>query len=366
MNPCVVERLTRTLLALSVACGATAANPPATAILGRPVDDPGAPLNLPVYAPAQLPGAGLRGHDFFYTGQYDFRNPTQRLVMVRGGRITWEYAIPTHAADAGRTLQEFSDATLLPDGRVAFARKTGAGVVGPDGRLLWNYDAPAGCEVHVCQPLSGDRVLVIQNGLPARLMVIHTPDGRKETEFELPTNGNAKMVHTQFRRARMTAAGAFLVAHHDQDEVVEYNAQGRAIWRVAARIPWCAVRLRGGHTLISSHDAYVREVDAEGRVVWEFTQKDVPDIAVWCLQEASRLDNGNTLISNWCPVGVVDAQGAKASEKWQSTVQALEVTADKKVVWALRAWTPPVDLGPATVVQLLDAQTGRPMAGQQR
>ena len=53
-------------------------------------------------------------------------------------------------------------------------------------------------------------------------------------------------------------------------------------------------------------------------------------------KEAARLENGNTLISNWCPVGVVDAKGAKATSKWPSTVQLLEVTPDKKIVWALR------------------------------
>ncbi|MGA2149274.1 MAG: hypothetical protein ABSH49_30415 [Bryobacteraceae bacterium] len=35
-------------------------------------------------------------------------------------------------------------------------------------------------------------------------------------------------------------------------------------------------------------------------------------------------------------------------------VQAFEVTPDKKVVWALRAWGNPVDLGPSTTNQLLD------------
>ena len=102
------------------------------------------------------------------------------------------------------------------------------------------------------------------------------------------------------------------------------------IWSVAARIPWDAVRLHNGNTLISSHDAYVREVNPKGETVWEFTQKDVPDIALWCLQEANRLANGNTVMSNWCPVGVVDATGAKAPHKWPTTVQVIEVTPGKK------------------------------------
>jgi PQQ-like domain len=342
------------LLCALLALNASAANPPATSALGRPADDPGAPLNLESYSPESLPGNGLSQHPFFYTGQYDFRNPVQKMVIVREGKIAWSYEIPTGGANAAKVLQEFSDATLLSNGNAVFARKTGAGEVTPDKKLIWNYDAPEGCEVHVCQPLGLDRVMIVQNGLPAKLMIINTVTGKTEKEFALPTNGNPKSVHTQFRRAHLTKAGTFLVAHHDQDKVVEYDADGKEIWSVAARIPWDAVRLHNGNTLISSHECYVREVNPKGETVWEFTQKDAPEIALWCLQEASRLENGNTVISNWCPVGVVDAKGAKAMAKWPSTVQVLEVTPGKKIVWALRSWTPPADLGPATVIQLLD------------
>jgi hypothetical protein len=39
-------------------------------------------------------------------------------------------------------------------------------------------------------------------------------------------------------------------------------------------------------------------------------------------------------------------------------VQILEVTPDKKVVWGLREWKDPNDLGPASAIQLLD-EAGR-------
>jgi hypothetical protein len=342
------------LLAVAVSnASAAVTNAPATDPLARPANDPGAPLNLESYSPAMLPGNGLSQHPFLYAGQYDFRNPVQKIFIVRDGKITWTYEIPTYASDDAKTLQEISDATLVSNGNVTFARKTGAGVVTQDKKLIWNYDAPPGCEVHVCKPVGLDRVMIVQNGRPAKLMIINIVTGKTEKEFELPTDPKG-VVHTQFRRAHMTLAGTFLVAHHDQDKVVEYDANGKEIWSVAAHIPWDAVRLHNGNTLISSHDAYVREVNPKGETVWEFTQKDAPGIALWTLPEASRLENGNTLISNWCPVGVVDAKGAKATAKWPSTVQLLEVTPDKKIVWALRAWTPPADLGPATTIQLLD------------
>jgi hypothetical protein len=337
----------------SAAAGVT--NSPATDPLARPAKDPGAPLNMESYSPATLPNSDLSRHPFLYAGQYNYPKPVQTIFIVRGGKIVWTYEIPTYASDATKTLQEISDATLVSNGNVTFARKTGAGVVTADRKLIWNYDAPPGCEVHVCKPIGLDRVMIVQNGHPAKLMIINFVTGKTEKEFELPVSSDPKSpVHTQFRRAHMTQAGTFLVAHHDQDKVVEYDANGKEFWSVAAHIPWDAVRLHNGNTLITSHDAYVREVNPKGETVWEFTQKDADGIALWTLPEAARLENGNTLISNWCPAGVVDEKGAKAPAKWPTTVQLLEVTPDKKIVWALRSWTPPADLGPATTIQLLD------------
>ncbi len=129
-----------------IALNGTAANLPPMSALNRSSNDPGAPLNLDSYSPEVLPGKGLEQHPFFYTGQYDFRHSVQRMVVVREGRIVWFYEIPTNASDSGKTLQEFSDATMLSNGNVVFARKTGAGEVTPDKKLIWNYDAPKGCE----------------------------------------------------------------------------------------------------------------------------------------------------------------------------------------------------------------------------
>jgi hypothetical protein len=323
----------------------------------------GAPLNLPSYSPASLPGRGLDQHPFFYTGQWDFRHPVQRMVIVRGGRIVWSYEIPTR--DASGTLQELSDATLLSNGNVVFARKTGAGEITAGKELIWNYDAPRGFEVHVAQPIGTDRIMIVQNGIPATLMVINIATHKTETQFVLPTNGDPKAVHTQFRRVQYTRAGTFLAAHHDQNKVVEYDATGREIWSVAVPNPFDAVRLANGDTLVSSHNSFVREVNPEGRTVWEFGQRDVPGIALFSLQEANRLANGDTVISNWVPNGIVDAAGAKDPSKWPTSVQVLEVTPDKRVVWALRSWAPPADLGPATVIQLLD-EPGIPESQEQQ
>jgi hypothetical protein len=39
---------------------------------------------------------------------------------------------------------------------------------------------------------------------------------------------------------------------------------------------------------------------------------------------------------------------------WPATVQVLEVTPARKVVWALRSWNGEGDLGPSSSIQILD------------
>ncbi|MEY4490038.1 MAG: hypothetical protein RIQ79_2546 [Verrucomicrobiota bacterium] len=304
-------------------------------------------------SPAVLPGNGLSQHPFLYAGEWDYRKPDQTIFIIRDGKVAWTYSIPIK--DAVGTLQEWGDATLLSNGNVLFARKTGAGLVTPDKKLLWNFDAPPGTEVHIAQPLGLDRVLLVQNGDPARLFIIEIATGKIVKDLALPTPHPEKS-HLQFRRVKLTGAGTFLAAHLDDNKVVEYDQNGHVIWSFTTPGPWTAVRLKNGNTLVTSYPSSVLEVNPKGEVVWSFDQRDAPDIRFFIFQEASRLANGDTLVSNWCPVHL------KNPADWPSSVQVIEITPDKKVVWALRAWDAPADLGPASAVQLLD-EPGVPEAG---
>src|SRR5882724_1499120 len=150
----------------------------------------------------------------------------------------------------------------------------------------------------------------------------------------------------------MTKAGTFLVAHLDLGKVVEYDKNGKEIWSVPAPSAWAAVRLKNGNTFISGNQhGYVREVNKNGETVWEINKNDLPGITLLTVQEVSRLANGNTLINNWA--------GSLPLAEWPKVVQLIEVTPDKKVVWALQDLS---TLGPATSTQLLD-EPGVPEEG---
>lgn len=309
-----------------------------------------------VPAQAALPGRGLAEHPFLYAGEWDHRHAEQSLFVVRDGRVVWTYTVPLKGPRG--TIQEFSDATMLSNGNVVFAYMGGAMLVSPGKEILWRYDAPEGFEVHVAQPLGTERVMLVQNGNPATMRVYHVATGALEREVKLPT-GDPARPHGHFRRARMTRAGTVLAAHMDNNKVGEYDMAGREVWALAVLSPWSAIRLANGNTLVTSNRGFVREFAPCGRVVWEFTHADAPQFRLFGPQEACRLANGNTVISYWCPGALKDPKD------WPGTIQVLEVTPAKEVVWALSAWEAPADLGPATCIQLLD-EPGVPENGDQQ
>lgn len=286
-------------------------------------------------SPSILPGKGLAEHDFFYAGE----GKEERMYIVRGGKIVWQY---THNGKG-----EISDAVLLPGGNILFAHQYGIAEITADKKLIWKYDAPPNTEIHSVQPTGANSVIFIQNGDPAKAVVMNKKSKAIEREFSLPVK-NPKSVHGQFRRARLTPLGNLLVAHMDMGKVVEYDLKGKEVWSVDAPGAWSASVVPNGNVLIAgSSRKYVREVNRNGETVWEFTAADAPGYTLSNLQTATRLANGNTLINDWFNEwsGKVDPSNAP--------VQAIEVTPQKRIVWALRSWTTPTDLGPSTTIQLL-------------
>ena len=207
---------------------------------------PGPPSEAP--ATVLLPGHGAAQHPFLYAGEWDTRKPLeQSIFIVRGGNIVWQYSMPLKTVSGGN--QEFDDATQLLNGNIIFSRMSGAGIVSPDKKLLWHYDAPPGTEIHSAQPVGKNRVLIMRNGNPAEAMIINTTTGAIETEIPIPTTVHG--THGQFRHIRMTKSGTILVPHLSEGKVVEYDQQGKMVWSVAAKSPWQAIRLKNGNTLIA-------------------------------------------------------------------------------------------------------------------
>jgi len=280
--------------------------------------------------------ADLKQHDFFYAGEAK----EERMFLIRGGAVTWSYTYPGKG--------EISDAVLLPNGHILFAHQTAVTEIDQQHNVVWNYDAPANTEIHTAEPYGEHSVVFVENGNPAQAIVMNKTTSAVEHHFDL-TVAHPEKVHPQFRRARLTPAGTLLVAHMDMGKAVEYDLSGKELWSVDVPGIWDAEPLANGNVLVSGNNSkYVREVNRKGAVVWEFTAADAPDLEIANMQTATRLKNGNTLITQWVN------EWSGPIDRVKAPVQAIEVTPQKKVVWVLRSWAEPADLGPSTTIQILD------------
>ncbi len=278
--------------------------------------------------PPGLPGKGLAQHAMLYIGE-----GYNKMFLVNHGKIVW-----TYSTGPGN---EYDDVWMLSNGNILFSRMKYVAEITPDKKVVWRYDAPAGTEIHTCQPIGLDKVLFIENGLPPKLKMVNIKTGAVEVEHELPAISatDQKTVHAQFRRVRYTAQGTYLVPFLEMNRVVEYDKDFHEVWSYAVRSPWAAIRLKNGNTLITDeHDVNTIEVTPDKKIAWQVTPADLPTAYQYGnSQSATRLANGNTIICS---------RGGKAEGP-----QLVELTPQKKVLWVLQDWT---DLGPATAVQVLD------------
>jgi hypothetical protein len=282
----------------------------------------------------ERPGRGLAEHPMLYAGE-----GYNTIFLVNQGKVVWTYALD------GRG--EIDDVWMLSNGHVLFTSQYHVQEVTPQKQVVWHYDAPPGTEVHTCQPLGLDKVLIVRNGLPPKLMILNKRNGETEVEHDLPAASfvDTKTIHAQFRRVRETAGGNYLLPFLQMNKVVEYDRDFNPVWTCEIPTPWAAVRLHNGNTLMADErDKLVREVNTKCETVWELNQSDLPaDIVLHNVQTADRLANGNTVIFS-------STAGVKLNDR-PNIIQAVEVTPDKKVVWVLQDWK---HLGPATTAQFLD------------
>lgn len=278
----------------------------------------------------------LARHDFLYAGE----SKKMRMFIVRDGQVSWQYY-----NQEGRG--EISDAVLLTDGNILIAHQYSIAEILPSGQALWSYAAPEGTEIHTIQPIGTDHVLFVQNGHPARVVVMHIPDCRVVHEFEVPASQG---VHGQFRNGRLSSRGTLLLAHMGMGYVAEYSVEGNELCRWEVPGAWSVSEVGKEHLLIVGRKGLVKEITRDGAVVWQ-----LPDIGMdlSAAQKAVRLKNGNTIINNWW-----NEWGKQPIDTLNPPLQAVEVDPDGKVIWTLRAWSNP-DLGPSTTITPLDQAVDR-------
>ena len=277
-------------------------------------------------------------YDFLYAGE----GKRIRMYIVKDGQVAWQFENKDWQGG------EISDAVLLTDGHILMAYRNGIAEVSQDKKIVWHYQAPEGTEIHTIQPIGKNQVVFVQNGKPAKCVVMAIPSLKTVNEFELPTSEKGS-VHGQFRNARLTRQGTLLVANMGLGFVGEYTSNGKEINRWSVPSVWSVEELENGHLLTTSSNGLVREFIRSGQTVWEV---DAKNYGVKSAQKSVRLKNGNTIINNW------HNEWRESVDTLHGPVQAVEIDHNGKVLCQLCAWKDP-DLGPSTTIQPLDQAVNR-------
>lgn len=253
--------------------------------------------------------SGIR-HSFLIAG-----NPT--VIVSEEGEVVW------------RTKGRARDGFVLENGNVLVSVGNVAKEITRKGEEVWSYSlSPGNKELGTAVRLENGNTLVVERGKKPQLLEI-TGDG--EFAVRVPLKPESDNAHMQTRMARKLGNGNYLVPHLLAFKVKEYAPDGSVVkvfrtdlpelgGREAKNWPFTAIRLENGNTLVNlTHGNKTVEFDAEGKVAWQVTNKDVDGrFADPC--GGQRLANGNTVICSY---------GQKKADR----PKLFEITPGKEVVW---------------------------------
>jgi outer membrane protein assembly factor BamB len=249
------------------------------------------------------------------------------------GKVEWDF--PARGQN--------HDIQLLPNGNIlADSGKPGVYEISPDKKIVWSYDCKpkegykGKIEVHAFQRLPDGNTMIAETG---NLRIIEVDKDGKIVK-EVPLTVEKPNTHRDTRMVRKLENGHYLACHEGDGVVREYDPSGKVVWShkldLGGRPPsgghgpeghgievFGAVRLPSGNTLIAGgNNNRVIEVNPKGEIVWTLDQKELPGITLAWVTTLHVLPSGNIIVGN-CHAG-------------PENPQLIEVTRDKKVVWTFK------------------------------
>lgn len=265
--------------------------------------------------------ANQHSHSFLACGQ-------QTYIIDANGKKVWTYPHSTrdgYVLPSGEILLTLSKSKKHPGGAVVKVTRGGT------ESLIWKGTQS---EVNSAQPTQSGTLVLTEAGENPRLLEIDS-DGEILVEFPLACQKDNH--HMQTRMARKLDDGSYLAPHLLDFAVIRYDASGKELARIDTTVegdaehqihswPFTAIRHGAGHTLVCcTHGNRVVDYDADGTVVWQLTNEDLP--GPW-LQDpcgGQLLSNGNVVITSYA-----------GGRKDPAAPKMFEVTPDKQVVWTYR------------------------------
>ena len=171
----------------------------------------------------------------------------------------------------------------------------------PDGKVVWEVGKEIAGQPDSVERLDNGHTLIGDN---AKHRVVEIDSDKKIVwSYDVPnTNNRARQTMRRIRRLRN---GNTLIAASSLDKVIEVSPDKQIVWEYALPFPCLATRLKNGNTLISSGTGigsaigyFMIEVDPAGKTVWKYGGDDAPaDQKLNWPSGFVRLSNGNLLVA---------------------------------------------------------------------
>ncbi|MCF7730793.1 MAG: aryl-sulfate sulfotransferase [Akkermansiaceae bacterium] len=232
------------------------------------------------------------------------------MILSAAGEVEWQHSTGlTH------------DAWLLANGNVLYADGDSVTEVTREHKVVFQYKAAEqrGGGTYACQRLANGNTMIGENSTGKVLEV----DPAGKVVFELQTSQATPGEHHNMRMARKLKNGNYLVCHSGAHLAKEYTPKGEVVLELkTANIAFSAIRTAAETTMVGALDKII-EFDAQGKVVWEFSAKDIPGVTIRNMTGMHLLPNGN--IVTGCYAAYDNNEGCGL----------LEITKEKKLVWRL-------------------------------
>lgn len=213
------------------------------------------------------------------------------------------------------------DVWALPGDRTLYTHyglgTDGVSIVDRNDRLCFRYEASTSGEIFGCQPLANGHILLGE----VQSKCITEVDEAGRIIVQIPVEYTGSSSHECMRMIRHYN-GYYFVVQPGSQSITVYNADGLLLRRYSTHPDTFGIILRPNGNLLYTHRKGVVELDSTGRLVWELTPEDVPEVNIRWLLGIQLLSNGNLVLTNWLGHGH-HGEG----------IPFFEVTPDKDIVW---------------------------------
>lgn len=177
---------------------------------------------------------------------------TGRRITIRDfdGRILKEHYLPTYPISADK----------LPGGNFFVVMRNQLVEYDSKWKKVWSYGVP-GTSIYRATRLHDDRVVFVNAS--GNLCFLDTKKNRIVKSVSIGTVG------TYYGGLEVLANGNVLVPRYSANQVLEYDRNGKLVWRATVHWPTTATRLPNGDTLVGSlNTRQLVQINRRGQVMW--------------------------------------------------------------------------------------------------